>query len=147
MTPSDFWSWIAGDLTKEEAVVIRKAGMLILWRTVFLVFLAFSMGWLGFLGLSGFARASEIDDKIAKAVNPLAASVAQLASAVQSQSDAAREQTLALLRVAITDGLVKKCHAPKEETKAIYRHQVDEAQARYYKLTGSYYPEHSCADL
>ncbi len=147
MNLSDFWSWIAGDLTTEEGRVVRKAGLVVIWRVIFIVFLCFSMGWLSFIGLSGFARASEIDDKISKAVNPLAASVAQLASAVQSQSDAAREQTLALLRVAITDGLVKKCHAPKEETKAIYRHQVDEAQARYYKLTGSYYPEHSCSDL
>ncbi len=147
MNLSDFWSWIAGDLTKEEGQIVRKAGLVIVWRVVFIVFLCFAMGWLGFLGLSGFARASEIDDKISKAVTPLAASVAQLAAAVQSQSDAAKEQTLALLRVAITDGLVKKCHAPKEETRAIYRQQVDEAQVRYYKLTGQYYPEHSCSDL
>ena len=77
----------------------------------------------------------------------LAVDIVKHFAGVKSATDAQTEQTLALLRVAITDGLVKKCHAVKDETKSIYRQQVAEAQARYYRLTGAYYPEHSCADL
>lgn len=144
---TDMSDLITGGLTKEEARVVRRAGFLVLWRLGFVMFVCFAMGWFGVIGLAGFARADEVDRKIAVAIQPLSVSIAQQNAAVKQLADAANEQTLALLRVAITDGLVKKCHAPKDETKLIYRRQVDEAQVRYYKLTGAYYPEHSCADL
>ncbi len=139
----DLVKFVTGDLEPEERKVMQHAGLRILWRIGMSLFVAFAMGWLTFIGLTGFVRAGELEQK----VGPINASIAQLAASVKLLSDSQTEQTLALLRVAITDGLVKGCHAPKEETKEIYRKQVNEAQARYWHLTGSYYPEHSCADL
>ncbi len=139
----DLMRFLTGDLEPGERKVMQHAGLRILWRIGMTLFVAFSMGWLAFIGLSGFVRAGELEQKIA----PVNASIAQLASAVKALSDSQREQTLALLRVAITDGLVKRCHADKDETKQIYRNEVNEAQVRYFGLTGAYYPEHSCADL
>lgn len=143
----DVGKYVAGDLTREEKRVLQQAGTRLLWRITLAIFIAFAMGWLSFFGFNGFARADQVDQKIAAQVAPLTQQVAKLADAVKAQGDAATEQTLAVLRVSITDGLVKRCHAAKEETKMIYRRQIDEAQARYFKMTGQYYPEHSCSDL
>jgi hypothetical protein len=147
MILDDLSRYMAGDLSGEEKRVLAHAGTRILWRCALVIFIAFAMGWFGFMGVPGFARADQVDQKIAKQVAPLTSQVSNLTQAVKIATDAQTEQTLALLRVAITDGLVKKCHAAKDETKSIYRQQVAEAQARYYRLTGNYYPEHSCADL
>ncbi len=134
---------IGGDLSEGDERTLRKIGILIMWRMSFVVFMVFSLGGLTFLGLTGFVRAAELEQKI----GPVNSAISQLAASLKALSDSQKEQTLALLRVAITDGLVKRCHADKDETRRIYRAQVDEAQTRYYSLTGSYYPEHACADL
>lgn len=136
MSMEDLTKLIAGDLTKEEAKVFRTAGLKLLWRIGMVIFVMYALGLLAPLGLSGFARADQMN-----------ASVANLTIQVKDLGDAAREQTIQLLRTAIVDAQVKKCKAPKEETKAIYREQLIEAQARYYKLTATYYPEPACTDL
>lgn len=134
---------VTGQLTKEESRMLRQTGTKIIWRFVLAVFIAFSMNWLNFFGLSGFARAGDIDKKIA----PLSAAVDKLAAAVQMQANAATTQTLQLLRVAMVDARVKQCHATKDETRTIYRNQINEAQERYRSLMGQYYPIPACADL
>lgn len=147
MSPFDFWQLLIGGLNPEEAKVVRRVGATILFRGWLTIFSIMAMGGFAWLGWAGFVRADEVDKKIAATVQQQSAEMSRQASAIQQLASAQTEQTLALLTVAITDGLVKMCHAPKGETKAIYRHQVDEAQVRYYKLMGRYYPEHSCADL
>lgn len=134
---------IMGGLTKEEARVFKQTGAKILWRFLLVVFIAFAMNWLAFMGIAGFARAGDIDKKIA----PLSAAVDKLAQAVQMQANAATSQTLQLLRVAMVDARVKQCHATKDETRTIYRDQINDAQERYRGLMGQYYPIPACADL
>lgn len=142
-----FWDQLSalltGDLSPEEKRVVRQTGGKILWRSTLCLFIAFSMNWLNPIGLSGFARAGDIEKRIA----PLSAAVDKLAEAVKQQATAATEQTLQLLRVAIVEAQVKRCHATKEETRTIYRNQVYEAQEHYRVLMGQYYPTPPCNDL
>lgn len=142
-----FWeqlsALITGDLTKEEARVVKQTGSKIVWRFTLALFIAYSMGWLAFVGLIGFARAADIDQKIA----PITKRLDNLTEAVTKAAVAQTEQTLQLLRVAIVEAQVKRCHATKDETRTIYRNQVNEAQEHYRALLGQYYPTPQCADL
>lgn len=138
---------IAGDLKPEDGRVLKRAGFTIFWRFGFVMFFLFSMGWLGIIGLVGFARADDVDRKIAGAVTPLNITLVQLSKSVTDYGAAAKEQTLQQLRAAIVDAQVKKCRAPKAETAAIYRQMVMDAQERYYSITQQSYAAPLCADL
>lgn len=138
---------VAGDLKPEDGRVLRRAGFTIFWRFGFVMFVLFSMGWLGIIGLVGFARADEVDRKIAASVAPMNITLVQLTRSVADYGAAAKEQTLQQLRAAIVDAQVKKCRAPKAETAAIYRQMVMDAQERYYTIAQQSYAAPLCADL
>lgn len=138
---------VAGDLRPEDGRVLRRAGFTIFWRFGFVIFVLFSMGWLTVIGLVGFARADDVDRKIAASVMPINIALTQLTRSVTSYGAAAREQTLQQLRAAIVDAQVKKCRAPKAETAAIYRQMVMDAQERYYSIAQQSYAAPRCEDL
>ena len=138
---------VTGDLTKEESRIMAQAGIRIIWRLWIVTFSFFAMGWFGFMGLSGFAKADEVDRKINAAAIPITVTLASITRKVDEQAAAAREQTLQLLRVAIVDAQVKKCHAGKSETAAIYRQMVLDAQEKYYQIAQQTYAAPACADL
>lgn len=135
------WDYIVkfavGDLSAEE----KKGGFLIMWRAGFMVFIAFSFNWLDFMGIPGFARDLRIDNKNA----------AQMIAYNTGRIDAFladwRDSNTRLLRLTLVDLQVKQCHAPKEETKAIYREEIEEAQQRYWHFTRTYFDLPSCANL
>lgn len=138
---------VAGDLSPENSRMLKRAGFTVFWRFGFIIFVLFSMGWLSIIGLVGFARADEVDRKIAVSVAPMNLALAQLTRSVTDYGAAAREQTLQQLRAAIVDAQVKKCRAPKAETAAIYRQMVMDAQERYYSIAQQSYAAPLCADL
>lgn len=141
MSWSDLVSWITGDLTPEEGTVFRKAGFLILWRVSFMVFVGFSFGWFDFFGVPGFARDTRIEGRNS------AQMIQYNTGRIDELLTEWKIQNTRILRVTLVDMQLHKCHAPKEETKAIYREQMGEAQERYRHFTGSYFEIPSCADL
>jgi hypothetical protein len=143
MNPSDFLSLLTGDLTKEEAKVVRHAGLRILWRAAMAIFVAYALGIFSVLGISGFASAQQVDQKLA----PVAAQLARQSVAIDQLSKSAQEQTLAIMRAGIMDLQVKKCKAKTDESKAIYRNQQEEVQMRYHSITGDFLAVPACADL
>lgn len=143
MTPNDLLALMMGDLTKEEAKLVRAAGCKLLWRVWVAGFTAFALGWFSWIGLTGFARANEVDAKI----QPIAKALQEQSSALKALSTAATEQTIAFLRGNIVDLQVKKCKAKNDDTKALYRTQQEDAQTRYHAMTGQYMEVPACADL
>lgn len=138
---------VAGDLRPADGKALKRAGFTIFWRFGFVVFVMFSMGWLTIFGLIGFARADDVDRKIAAWGTPMNITLVQLSKTVTDYGMAAKEQTLQQLRAAIVDAQVKKCRAPKAETAAIYRQMVMDAQERYYSIAQQSYAAPPCADL
>lgn len=141
MSWSNLMPWIMGDLTDEENAAVRKAGFLIMWRFSFLLFVGFSFGWFDIFGVPGFARDLRIDGKSAPQM------ILYNTGRIDELLSEWRISNTRLLRVALVDMQLHKCHALKEETKAIYREQMGEAQERYRHFTGVYFDVPSCADL
>lgn len=137
----------AADLTKEQVVLMRKAGLQILSRVWLAVFTAWGLGFLGFLGLAGWVTATEVDRKIAMSLMPVSQQLAVLTASINTSSNAAKLQTMQTLRAAIVDAKAKYCRSPRSTTAAIYRKIADEAQGQFYVITGTYYAEPPCADL
>lgn len=141
MSWSNLWPWLTGGLTAEENAAVRKAGFLIMWRVSFIGFVGFSFGWFDMFGVPGFARDLRIDGRSAPQM------ILYNTGRIDELLSEWRVSNTRLLRVALVDMQLHKCHAAKEETKQIYREQINEAQERYHHFTGEYFEIPSCADL
>lgn len=141
MNWSNLTPWIMGNLTAEENATVRKVGFLIMWRVSFLLFVGFSFGWFDMFGVPGFARDTRIDGKNSSEM------IQYNTGRIDELLSEWKISNTRILRVTLVDMQLHKCKAEKEETKGIYREQMDEAQERYHHFTGSYYEVPSCADL
>jgi hypothetical protein len=113
-----------------------------LWRICLAAFMLSSFGLFSSLHVPGFARADEVDVKIAKAVEPLAAQFADVQLQLSRLTDVQKQSRVDQLGSILRELHRACCAVPRSDVLTHERMvaEIERAQREYRVLTGERYP-------
>lgn len=139
--PSEIWSLIWGDATPiERARTARVA-----FRAAVVFHIVWACGWLP--GWQGFARASDVDDKIEAAIDPIHKQLTEIDVKLSRSEDTQKLILQGQLTAQIRDLHRLKCTTTDDYTRSRMERDIEDAQQKYRALSGERYPMPACKDL
>lgn len=124
--------WLLAGLTDEQARGAVKAG----WRLLIVTHIAWACGILGHIGLVGFARADDVDKKIAAAVEPIKQEMSEQRTILNEVSQQLKD-TLAENKASEIRHLVsRRCKETNTEERNRIIKEIDRKQEEYKRLRG-----------
>lgn len=141
------WRLFTGDMSPEQ----RAAGLRFLgnasWRAVVIVAVAMAYGVPGVV-LGVFARAGEVEEKIKKAIEPLALEQSKQLTTLAQLVDQQKDQLANAAASDIRYLMSKRCAVSKTDMAERDRlqKQIDDRQREYYKYRNTYY-NYGCGDV
>jgi hypothetical protein len=122
-------------------------------RVMFRISVAGSLLWAwGFFaafGLTGFAKASEIDEKILKAVQPVQTQLVEITSKLSQQDEVLRSIRIDQLSTKLRELKRTNCALGNGDQylRSRMESEIERAQLEYASLTGGRYPLPDCEKL
>jgi hypothetical protein len=113
--------WLTVGLTEEQVKGVIVVG----WRALLVVHIAFACGWLAWTGISGFAYASD----------------------VQNVSDDVSAIKVELLEQRIFETRLRQCQSESAEPRTFYREKLQELLRKYRELMAADYALPGCREL
>jgi hypothetical protein len=141
------WKLATGGMTPEE----RKAGTRFLmtagWRAVLVFSVAWGFGMLTWSGAgSGFARAADVDKKIAEAIEPIAKEQREQRTVLNTVSRKLTEQLANSVASEIRYLYAKRCPEQNPAERERLQREIERKQTEYVELKNERYP-YSCGDV
>ena len=132
---------LLGDATPEERAKLAR----LTYRIIVSVSLLWSFGWLSGFGLQGFAKASEVDDKIQSSVEPIRAQLGAITTQLATQDEVLKSIRADQLAQKLRE-LKRTCCLSGADERVVVRMEIEieRAQLEYIKLTGGRYPLPEC---
>lgn len=141
------WKLMVGDLTPEERKVMSGALAKVGWRGMLAFHILWACGWLASIGIgSGFAKADETDDKIARAVEPIRTEQAEQRAMITSLTEVVADQIVSTIAGEIRLLYAKRCVEPTFQERDRLQVEIDKKQREYRKYRQRNY-EFGCDDL
>lgn len=145
---SVFLHSISSDVTPEERKAARRVFVKVGWRVLVFVLLFWSYGLFEGLGLgSGFARASDIDTKIAAANKKLSEQLDVTSRGVAVLAEQVNEQLANGVATEIRRITGKRCKELDPAEKDRLTREIDRQQEQFFKIKQRYYQVPGCIDL
>jgi hypothetical protein len=125
----------------------RARTLRVIFRVVVAVHLLYAWNLLSPVGFTGFAKANEIDEKIAAAVTPVQAQLKTITVQLEMQDEVLRSIRVDQLSTKLRELKRTLCLTGTADQQISERLQADieKAQLEYYRLTGGRYPIPECA--
>lgn len=141
------WKGLTADLTPEEQRAFNRIAFKIGWRGLIIGHILYACGWLVALGIGpGFARADEVDKKIATSVQPLIEEQRSQKQLLTQLSRQINEQLANGLASEIRYLVAKKCSEQGGGEKERIQKEIDLKQVEYQALRGNRY-DYGCGDV
>lgn len=143
-----FVSSVSSDVSPEDRKAARRVFVKVGWRVAICVALFWAFGLFESVGWGGgFARASDMDEKIAAATRPIAEQVAKQSQAVKNLTDIVNEQLANSVAAEIRRLTGNRCKEPSPSERERLIREIERKQDEYYAIKDRYYTSPGCADL
>lgn len=142
-----FLKEILDSMTSDASPEERARTYRLFFRIVVAVHILWACGLLAPIGVQGFVFASEVDDKIQSAVEPIRAELGQVAQKVARTEEISKRILVGQIAAQLRDLNRLRCTTSDHEVRRRMERDIEEGEQEYITLTGERYPLPACKDL
>jgi hypothetical protein len=141
------WKLVTGGMTPQERASGIKFMVTAGWRAMTLFVVAWGFGFMAWTGSgSGFARASDVDKKIATALEPIVHEQKEQKTLLTVVSRKLTEQLANAVASEIRYLYAKKCAEQNPVERDRLQREIDRKQSEYIELKDERY-QYNCGDV
>ena len=142
-----FLKEILDSMTVDASPEDRARTYRLFFRIIVAVHIVWACGLLAPIGLTGFVFATEVDDKIQSAVEPIRSELGNITRKLEASEQIQRRILTGQLAAQLRDLHRLKCSTGDDHVRMRMDRDIEDAQQEYRALVGEWYPLPACRDL